>query len=107
MRRVGRAGRPDLVVIDPVAACPGYSMSERLGHAPRQITTFKSGDHGVMTGYVGRQEHGAPSVPLVDTWLLPITMQNSGERNRGLYVLKSRGMRTRTRSASSCSAARG
>jgi len=29
---------------------------------------------------------------LVDTWLLPVTMQNSGERNRGLYVLKSRGM---------------
>jgi hypothetical protein len=29
---------------------------------------------------------------LVDTWLLAITMQDSGERNRGLYVLKSRGM---------------
>ena len=29
---------------------------------------------------------------LVDTWLLAITMQSSGERNRGLYVLKSRGM---------------
>jgi circadian clock protein KaiC len=29
---------------------------------------------------------------LVDTWLLAITMQTSGERNRGLYVLKSRGM---------------
>lgn len=29
---------------------------------------------------------------LVDTWLLTTTMESSGERNRGLYVLKSRGM---------------
>jgi circadian clock protein KaiC len=29
---------------------------------------------------------------LVDTWLLLVTLDSSGERNRGLYVLKSRGM---------------
>jgi circadian clock protein KaiC len=29
---------------------------------------------------------------LVDTWVLAVTMSGSGERNRGLYVLKSRGM---------------
>jgi circadian clock protein KaiC len=28
----------------------------------------------------------------VDTWLLLVTLESSGERNRGLYVLKSRGM---------------
>jgi len=29
---------------------------------------------------------------IVDTWLLLVTLESSGERNRGLYVLKSRGM---------------
>jgi circadian clock protein KaiC len=29
---------------------------------------------------------------LVDTWLLLVTLDSSGERNRGLHVLKSRGM---------------
>jgi len=29
---------------------------------------------------------------IVDTWLLLTTLESSGERNRGLYVLKSRGM---------------
>src|SRR5881397_2490978 len=29
---------------------------------------------------------------IVDTWLLLVTLESSGERNRGLYVLKARGM---------------
>jgi circadian clock protein KaiC len=29
---------------------------------------------------------------IVDTWLLLVTLESSGERNHGLYVLKSRGM---------------
>jgi circadian clock protein KaiC len=29
---------------------------------------------------------------IVDTWLLVKSIENNGERNRGLYVLKSRGM---------------
>jgi circadian clock protein KaiC len=29
---------------------------------------------------------------IVDTWLLLVTLESGGERNRGLYVLKSRGM---------------
>jgi len=30
--------------------------------------------------------------PLMDTWILLQTMEGAGERNRGLYILKSRGM---------------
>jgi circadian clock protein KaiC len=46
-----------------------------------------------LTGGGNDLEHTELNISLlVDTWLLPITMQNSGERNRGLYVLKSRGM---------------
>ena len=43
----------------------------------------------------GRTEHEQTDVAIssiVDTWLLLIALELSGERNRGLYVLKSRGM---------------
>jgi circadian clock protein KaiC len=50
------------------------------------LTSLTSGaDHAEMT------EVGISS--LMDTWLLVRNLESNGERNRGLYILKSRGMR--------------
>jgi circadian clock protein KaiC len=62
----------------------------------RQIDFLKS--RGVTALYASlnahpnmeQSEHQVSS--LIDTWLLVKTMEGNGERNRALYVLKSRGM---------------
>ena len=98
MRRVVEQVAPTLVVIDPVSSLSrGTSMSDVSAMLTRQIYYLKSaGITAVMTSLTeggNNLEHTELNISsLVDTWMLPITMQNSGERNRGLYVLKSRGM---------------
>jgi circadian clock protein KaiC len=98
MRRVVDQVAPTLVVIDPVSSLSrGTSKGDVSAMLTRQIYYLKSaGITAVMTSLtVGGNdlEHTELNISsLVDTWLLPITMRSSGERNRGLYVLKSRGM---------------
>ena len=68
-----------------------------------QATLTRLVDHLKMQGITalmthlthGKTEHertDAEISSIVDTWLLLVTLESSGERNRGLYVLKSRGM---------------
>src|SRR5450631_852388 len=98
MRRVVEQVAPTLVVIDPVSSLSrGTSRGDVSAMLTRQIHYLKSaGITAVMTSLTeggNDLEHTELSISsLVDTWLLAITMQTSGERNRGLYVLKSRGM---------------
>jgi circadian clock protein KaiC len=98
MRRLVEQVAPTLVVIDPVSSLSrGTSKGDVSAMLTRQIYYLKSaGITAVMTSLTeggNDLEHTELSISsLVDTWLLAITMQTSGERNRGLYVLKSRGM---------------
>src|ERR1019366_6083463 len=98
MRRQVEQVAPTLVVIDPVSSLSrGTSKGDVSAMLMRQIYYLKSaGITAVMTSLTeggSDLEHTEVSISsLVDTWLLTITMQDSGERNRGLYVLKSRGM---------------
>ena len=98
MRRLVEAIVPTLVVIDPVSSLSrGTSKGDVSAMLTRQIHYLKlAGITAVMTSLTeggNDLEHTELSISsLVDTWLLAITMQTSGERNRGLYVLKSRGM---------------
>jgi circadian clock protein KaiC len=98
MRRLVEQVVPTLVVIDPVSSLSrGTSRGDVSAMLTRQIYYLKSaGITAVMTSLTeggNDLEHTELSISsLVDTWLLAITMQTSGERNRGLYVLKSRGM---------------
>jgi circadian clock protein KaiC len=98
MRRQVDQVAPTLVVIDPVSSLSrGTSRGDVSAMLTRQIYYLKlAGITAVMTSLTeggNDLEHTELSISsLVDTWLLAITMQDSGERNRGLYVLKSRGM---------------
>ena len=49
------------------------------------FTNLTAGDSALEEPYIGISS-------LVDTWLLLRNIEANGERNRGLYVLKSRGM---------------
>ena len=98
MRRQVERVAPTLVVIDPVSSLSrGTSTGDVSAMLTRQIHYLKlAGITAVMTSLTeggNDLEHTELSISsLVDTWLLSITMRDSGERNRGLYVLKSRGM---------------
>jgi circadian clock protein KaiC len=98
MHRQIETFKPAVIVIDPVttmltegAAHDVRSMLLRLMDYMKslQITAFLiSLSHSASP--VERSEAEISS--LIDTWLLVRDMEYAGERNRGLYILKSRGM---------------
>jgi len=90
--------KPSVVVMDPVTnlstsgtVAEAKSLLTRLidYFKTNQITTFftslTSGDQHLESTDVGISS-------LMDTWLLVRDLETNGERNRVLYVLKSRGM---------------
>ena len=90
--------RPDVVVLDPVSSLLSVAASGDV-----QATLTRLVDHlkvqgitALMTnlthGKTEQERTDAEISSIVDTWLLLVTLESSGERNRGLYVLKSRGM---------------
>jgi len=90
--------RPAIVVIDPISNLIGTaSRPEVQGMLcrlidylkMRQITSLCT-DLTTAGDVLETTQAGISS--LMDTWLLLKVMEGNGERNRGLYILKSRGM---------------
>jgi circadian clock protein KaiC len=90
--------QPDVVVIDPLTNLLAVgrplevkSMITRvIDHLKKnEITAFftslTEGGHPIEATDIGVSS-------LIDTWLLLRDIETQGERNRGLYILKSRGM---------------
>jgi circadian clock protein KaiC len=90
--------QPKIVVVDPVTdLVSGGSMKDVHAMAMRLVDYLKGqGITTLMTtltsggGALEQTEVNISS--LIDTWLLLRDMESGGERNRGLYILKSRGM---------------
>lgn len=90
--------RPTVVVIDPITnflavgnEIDTKSMLTRLIDflKTRQITAMFTS----LTGNAADVEDSEAGVSsLMDTWLLVKNVESNGERNRGLYVLKARGI---------------
>lgn len=90
--------QPDALILDPIGTLGGagadldtHLMIVRLIDflKTQGVTTMMSnlthgGEHSESTS--------AAISSLVDTWILVNSIESNGERNRGLYVLKSRGM---------------
>jgi circadian clock protein KaiC len=98
MHRVIDRFQPSVVVADPVS-----SLLTVANETDVQATMTRLVDHlkargitALMTSLThGKTEGERTDIAIssiVDTWLLLVTLESSGERNRGLYVLKSRGM---------------
>ncbi|MDB5106161.1 MAG: circadian clock protein KaiC [Fibrobacteres bacterium] len=91
--------RPQVIVIDPITNLTSLAtMSEVNAMLVRLIdflkaegitalfTSLTSGTQSILEA----TDVGVSS--LIDTWLLVRDIESSGERNRGMYVIKSRGM---------------
>jgi circadian clock protein KaiC len=89
---------PQLVIVDPITnLMTGTYSNEVQAMLTRLIDFFKERQITAMFvsltsggNYAEQTEVGISS--LIDTWLLLREMEVNGERNRGLYVVKSRGM---------------
>jgi len=88
--------QPSLVVLDPVTnfLSGGNELSVK-SMLMRFIDYLKSKNvtaiFNSLTGEGPIEQSEADASSLMDTWLLLRVLEGSGERNRGLYVLKSRG----------------
>lgn len=96
--KVINAFNPQVFIVDPISNLTAAgSASEVKSILTRlidylkmtNITTFLTD----LTRYEGSLEHTSEEISsLIDTWLLLRDIELNGERNRGLYILKSRGM---------------
>ncbi|UOQ99029.1 circadian clock protein KaiC [Hymenobacter sp. 5317J-9] len=99
LHRLVKEFRPDAVVIDPITNLITVgNLSEVRSMLTRLIDFLKvSGITAYFTalvnGGMGRAEMTEEGVSsLVDTWISVRDLEGVGERNRGLSILKSRGM---------------
>ncbi|MBW6500029.1 MAG: circadian clock protein KaiC [Bacteroidales bacterium] len=96
--KIVNAFKPDIVILDPVntfvVSDKEYEVKTMLmrivdflksKNITALFTSLTSGDTSLENSDVGISS-------LIDTWLLLRDIELSSERNRGMYVLKSRGM---------------
>ena len=89
--------KPKVVMMDPVSGLlPGGSAHDVTSLVLRIVDSIKErGATAVFTALNEEDDVQSTSISissLVDTWILLRNIESSGERNRVLYVLKSRGM---------------
>ncbi|HTS77785.1 MAG TPA: circadian clock protein KaiC [Bryobacteraceae bacterium] len=88
---------PDVVVMDPISGLiPSGSAFDVLSLVLRIVDFIKArGATGFFTALMAQDDVHATDLSissLVDTWLMVRNVEANGERNRLLYLLKSRGM---------------
>jgi len=92
------AFRPDVVIIDPITSLLSAGTDhETKGMVTRLIDFLKAGEitslfTSLTQGGKALEQSEIAMSSLMDAWLLLQDVEGNGERNRLLYVLKSRGM---------------
>ena len=98
MHKLTAEHRPGVVIIDPVTNLISVgTQGEVKATLTRLVDFFKTeGITALFTSLTpggGHPEQSEAEISsLIDTWILLRNLESNGERNRGLYVLKSRGM---------------
>jgi circadian clock protein KaiC len=98
IHKVVRDLRPQVVILDPITSLVHAGTASAANAMILRLVDFLKAERitAFFTSLTGggadleQTEVGVSS--LVDTWLLVRSIELNGERNRGLYVLKSRGM---------------
>ena len=90
--------RPHAVVIDPIGSLEAVGTPDDVKLMLVRLADYLKGLEitslltSLTAGGTALEASGVGLTSLVDTWLLLRDIELGGERNRGLYVLKSRGM---------------
>jgi circadian clock protein KaiC len=99
MYRAVRETEPQVVIVDAVGTFLSTSSATDVRALFVRLMDFLKGRQvtGLYTSLTAagdRQEQTEVAISsLIDSWLLVREIESAGERNRGLYLLKSRGMR--------------
>jgi circadian clock protein KaiC len=91
---------PSLVVVDPITNLTSIGSQYEIRAMLMRLIDFLKARQttGLFTSLtsggtaIGQTDAEVGVSSLMDTWLYVAFIESSGERNRGLYVLKSRGM---------------
>ncbi len=91
--------KPAAVVIDPISNFAASGSSQDAGLMLLRLVDFLKAEG--ITAFLTHLTSGGRAIEatdigissIIDTWLLVRDIELGGERNRGLYVLKSRGMK--------------
>lgn len=90
---------PGAVVLDPLSSFVDTAQPFEVASMIARLTDYLK-QRGIVTVMTHQIAAGTPAEgtasnisSLVDTWVLLRDSESEGERNRGFYVLKSRGMR--------------
>jgi circadian clock protein KaiC len=98
MVKLIRTHKPSLVILDPIS---NFTSAGNLAAATfllvQLIDVLKTAQitacfTSLTTGGTGLEETAVGVSSLMDTWLLLRDFESNGERNRGLHIMKSRGM---------------
>jgi circadian clock protein KaiC len=89
--------QPEVVVVDPISNLLSVSDERNVQSMFTRLIDYLKSQQitGLMTNLAhpgGEEQTKAGISSLMDTWILLQLLEANGERNRGLYVLKSRGM---------------
>jgi circadian clock protein KaiC len=98
MHKVINEFKPEVVIIDPISSfIVGTNDFEAKSMIMRMVDFLKmntiTGFFTSLTGANSELEHTQINISsLIDTWMILRDIEIGGERNRGLHILKSRGM---------------
>ncbi|MCK9275070.1 MAG: circadian clock protein KaiC [Syntrophales bacterium] len=98
LHKVIQKSNPSIVIIDPISNLTAVgSQSEIKSMLIRIIDQLKSYNITTLCTSLTTHDRSLETTEvgissLADTWLLLRDIESAGERNRGIYVLKSRGM---------------
>jgi circadian clock protein KaiC len=93
-----RTFQPAAVVVDPVTSLLGVGEIGEVKATLARLTDLLKARHitalytSLTAGGDAEEQSEVGISSLMDTWLLVRNLESDGERNRGLFVLKSRGM---------------
>lgn len=93
-----REFQPDVVVLDPITDFFGAGSRTEIKAALTRIIDFLKTKQitALFTSYLSENENTEPGLvgvsSLIDTWISLRNLESHGERHRGLFILKSRGM---------------
>jgi circadian clock protein KaiC len=90
--------KPNIVVLDPITNFFTIGNNAEVKAAITRIVDFMKANQitALFTSYISDQGGAEQSVvdvsSLIDTWVSLRNLERNGERRRGLFILKSRGM---------------
>jgi circadian clock protein KaiC len=90
--------QPRVVIVDPITTFIGAGTTAEAESLLVRLIDFFKGQQittlftSLTHGDTAREQSQMGISSLIDTWLLLRVIELGGERNRGMYVLKSRGM---------------